>query len=72
MCGSAMWLRVMPTRSSRPSRIAWRAVETSSIFDACITARFVRERTSPQNSNVGAERMPWIGITSVRATSLSM
>ena len=29
MCGSAMWARVMPTMSSLPDAIAWRAVATS-------------------------------------------
>ena len=55
MCGSARWARVMPTRSTLPSRMACRADATSSTFEACSTARLVLARTIPAKSRCGTD-----------------
>ena len=55
MCGSARWARVMPTRSTLPSRIACRADATSSTFEACSTVRPVCSRTMPAKSRCGTD-----------------
>ena len=62
----------MPTRSTLPSRMAWRAVATSSTLDACSTASDVASRTRPAKSRCGADGIPWIGITSVSLGSSAM
>ena len=63
MCGSAMWARVIPTRSSSPSRMAWRAVATSLIRLACITGTPTARLISPANSRCGATGVPIGGMT---------
>ena len=55
MCGSARWARVIPTMSTSPSRTAWRAVATSSIFEAWNTGTPMAARTSPAKSRCGAD-----------------
>ena len=72
MCGSVMWARVMPTMSSLPEAMAWRAVATSEIFAAWKVGKPVAARISPAKSRCGALAMPWIGMTSVRPASVSM
>src|SRR6187401_1137171 len=55
ICGSAMWARVMPTMSSLPSAIAWRAVATSLMRAAWNTGKRVAALTSPAKSRCGDE-----------------
>ena len=67
-----MWARVMPTMSRCPGdRVASRG-DVVDPCDVCSTARPVAARTSPAKSRCGADRMPWIGMTSVSAASLTM
>ncbi len=54
----------MPTMSSLPAAIAWRAVATSWMRAAWNTGNAVAARTSPAKSRCGAERMPMTGMTS--------
>ena len=72
MCGSAMCARVIPTMSSLPAAIAWRAVATSVMRAAWNTGRPVAARISPAKSRCGADGMPMIGIVSSSALSVSM
>ena len=58
ICGSAIWARVMPTMSSLPSAMAWRAVATSLMRAAWKTGNFVAARTSPAKSRCGEAFMP--------------
>ena len=53
-----MWARVMPTMSSLPSAMAWRAVATSLMRAAWNTGNFVSARTSPAKSRWFAVPMP--------------
>ena len=72
ICGSARWARVMPTMSSLPVAMAWRAVATSEMRAAWKTGNLVAALTSPAKSRCGDERMPWIGMTLVSAASVSI
>ena len=54
-CGSARWARVIPTRSTRPSRMAWRAVATSSTF-AGVQDGEAGRRPRPGRRSRGAAR----------------
>ena len=62
----------MPTMSSLPAAMAWRAVATSEMRAAWNTGNFVAARTSPAKSRCGEERMPVIGMTFVSAASVSI
>ena len=61
ICGSARWARVMPTMSSLPLSIAWRAVATSWMRAAWKVGIRVAARTSPAKSRCGAERCAHAG-----------
>ena len=61
MCGSAMCARVMPTMSSLPLAIAWRAVATSWMRARVEAWQPMRPRTSPAKSRCGAERRAHAG-----------
>ena len=67
-----MCARVIPTMSSLPEAIAWRAVATSLMRAAWNTGMPSAARTSPAKSRWGAAGVPWIGITSASAASVSM
>ncbi len=67
-----MWARVMPTMSSLPSAMAWRAVATSAMRAAWNTGNFVSARTSPAKSRCGADGMPCTGMTFDSAASVSI
>ncbi|MCY1239248.1 hypothetical protein D9M72_520320 [compost metagenome] len=62
----------MPTMSSLPSAIAWRAVATSAMRAAWKTGNFVAALTSPAKSRCGEAAMPWIGMTLVKGASWSI
>lgn len=70
--GSAIWARVIPTRSRRPSRTACRAVATSAIREACITGTATARRISPAKSREGAAGVPIDGMTLASVASRSM
>ena len=67
-----MWARVMPTMSSLPVAIAWRAVATSEMRAAWKVGNFIAALTSPAKSRCGNERMPVTGMTLVSAASVSI
>ena len=71
-CGSAICARVMPTRSTSPSRRANRAVATSEMREACITGTSTARLISPANSRCGADGVPIDGITFASVASLSI
>ena len=72
ICGSARCARVMPTMSSLPLSIAWRAVATSWMRAAWKVGRRVSARTSPAKSRCGAERSPMPGMTRLSPSSVSI
>ena len=58
MCGSAMWARIIPTMSTSPSAIAYRAVATSAIRFAWKIGRFDALAEPPGELECRPERRP--------------
>ena len=72
-CGSAICARVMPTRSTSPSRRAYRAVATSEIREACITGIVDgAPDLAGEARGTAPTGVPIDGITRARVASLSI